>query len=180
MVGARGVKTMIASVGRWRRAAWSGARRAVGRKRSARPAAVDLVAGQIVSTIGVDDLTWLENAYDLETDGTLRWRWTGPGSSFTLIAGVDRSSPLKAILEVQDSTTAINWENTFLECDGVMSLCAYSQRNGLHFLTAAVPARSGPASALIRFHLQECRRPAGGQDGRQLGFRVGALHFARV
>lgn len=172
---------MIATVGRWRRLAWRKARHAIGRgPGSVGPAPANLLGKRIVKTIGVEELTWLENAYGLETDGALRWRWTGPGSSFILAAVIDRSTALKAVLEVQDSTAATNWHNTFLECDGVMSLCEYSQRDGRHFLSATVPARPGPASALIKVHLQECRRPAGGQDGRPLGFRVGALHFAEL
>ena len=133
---------------------------------------------RVVRSVLVKDLNCLDNFYGLETDGQLTWRWTGPGSSFTVVAQIDRSAPVRAVLEVQDSPSAINWANTFIECDGVMALCRHSRARGRHFLSGTLPARSGPASALIRYHIQESRPPAGGQDGRRLGLRVGALHFA--
>ena len=180
MSGKRGLAAVKAMASRWRRVVLRAARKATGRGGAPVPVAAGAPRLRIVKSIGVEQLIWLDNAYGLESDGNLTWRWTGPGSSFSLVAQVDRAAPLKIILEVQDSTTDTNWHNTFVECDGVMSLCEHRAQNGRHFLEGKLAPRPGANCATISFHLQECRRPAGGQDGRPLGLRVGALHFAQA
>lgn len=125
----------------------------------------------------VGQLICLENFYDVETGAGQHWRWTGPGPSFSMFFQADRKTPVRVSLEVQHSPSPVNWHNTFLECDGVMTLCAYRTSGGRHYLEGVLPARSGASGATVRYHVQETRRPPEGNDGRLLGLRVLAVHI---
>jgi hypothetical protein len=136
-------------------------------------------SNEIFLSVPADALNCLENFYDQESDGTVTWRWTGPWPHFSLFANVPRDAAIRTILEVQDSLSSFNWQNTFAECDGVMMLCTYRAADGRHYLEGIMHARPGASGAVIRYHVQEVRR-AGGGDDRMLGMRVGAIHFAKV
>ena len=131
-------------------------------------------------SLPANKLHCLDNFYDLESDGFQYWRWTGPGSSFSMFISVDRSEPIRVSLEVLHSPSAINWRNTFIECDGILALCDYRAVDGKHYLDGILPVRASSSSAMMSYHIQETRRPGDGDDGRLLGLRVAALHVSRA
>lgn len=132
------------------------------------------------TTWPIAELQCFENFYDLEADSSQQWRWSGPGTSFTLFARLDRSSANRVFLEVCHSPSPINWHNTFFECEEQMQLCRHHATDRRHYLEAALPPKPGHCSALVRYHIQETRRPTETTDERMLGLRVVALHAERA
>jgi hypothetical protein len=136
--------------------------------------------GERRRTISIRELQCLENFYDLEGATSDCWRWTGPGSAFSFFVAADRSQPQRVVLEVSDSPSQLNWNNTFLDVEGVMTLCRYRYERGHHMLEGDLPARPSSSGALLRFHLQECRRPSVEEDRRALGMCVKQVHLVPV
>lgn len=126
--------------------------------------------------IPINKLRCFNNFYELEIGSVENWRWTGPGSSFSIFVPIASARPSHIVLECRDSTSPFNWDNIFMETAGVMTLCGHNDIDGLHKMTAPFPQESGENGAFVSYHLQETRRPpanpGGTQETRLLGLRV--------
>lgn len=154
----------LAPLGRLLRGAW---------KQSApvaRTGSASLVGGT-ERAVPIEAVRCFDNFYDLESDGTTSWRWTGPGTAFTCFIDTDRQQPWRVVLEAIDSPSTVNWGNTFMDAEGTMALCRYDYQNGRHLLSADLPARPNAKGAVLRYIVQDARPPETG-DMRPLGLRV--------
>lgn len=122
--------------------------------------------------IPIGDVRCVDNFYELESDGVTSWRWTGPGKSFSCFVSVERQLPWCLALEVIDTPSTVNWDNTFISVEGTMALCRYDYRNGRHLFISHLPARPGASGVLLNYVVQDVRLPGIESDKRPLGLRV--------
>lgn len=109
--------------------------------------------------IKISDIKALENIGPVEISSNREpCRWTQDAIRFSIFVAVQRDSALELALECSAGSSDFNWKNVFVECDDVMTLCAYRLDRGRRLLSTQLPPRPGATGAILRFYLQETRQ----------------------
>lgn len=136
------------------------------------------------ATVSAEALIGLTNVYPTEGEPGSAFRWTGPGSVFSLYLPVDRQHDWSVNLVCAGSVGLFNLDNVFADYEEDMVLCNNRQVGKNHHLSCNVAAVPSMTGVILRFHLQETRRmraPLFGEaDPRSLGLCIKAVELSRL